>query len=362
MTDGKDSLNWSKVANRLAEMLKIEGEDSIREHMRLQERLETLPKEELVSALDEIATLDLPDGSQQELVQMLLEQLGAKDPECALTRYFDRTLCDGNMSGLGLADAMKHWMNKNPVAATAWFDQQIAAGKFDSKSLDGENPARMQFESILLGALFPTDLAAATARLKSLPVNQRSDTVTSIEFARGEYHPAYANLIRDGLPQVAQAEILARHATDKVREGYPAVTEYLDAIKATPTERAFCVEQAAGWKIRQLAGDRKVSREDIDTMREWVSSQAPEVMDKLTGTVIGTSLKANEKLSFSEAAALAGHFYKVSSNDEVLIGFLTSLDEPLRHREEAQVLAQKISDVKIREEILRRFDPPAAGS
>ena len=153
-------------------------------YFRIDEKFSTLSKEELISALDEIATVDMSGERREELQVMLLHSLCEKDPEYALKRYFG-VMDDQNAPvGWRLAQALASWAAKNPAAATAWFDQQIAAGKLDSKSLDGKNPARMRFEFALIVALNSTDPAAAVTRLKSLPEEGRKVTREDLDAIR----------------------------------------------------------------------------------------------------------------------------------------------------------------------------------
>ena len=329
----------------------------IGDSIRLRQKLSALSKEELISALDEIAILDLPDASRQALQRMLLGPLCEKDPECALTRYFEPINDENSTLRWQFANAMTDWAGKNPAAATAWFDQQIAAGKFDGKSLDGKSQAWIQFEGSLITGLISIDPAAAALRLKSLPEDQRADSLQSAGSAiKDEDQLAYANLVRSGLPEKAQAGIFTEKASMLAwEEGYTDITEYLDRIKATPAERAVCVEKAVAAKIRQLSQKKKVTREDIVAMREWATSQAPGTTDKVTGIALATSTQATQKLEFSEAAVLATQYHEAGGKDEVLIGFLMAYDPNNGFKEEARVLAAKISDVKKREEILNRF-------
>ena len=357
LAKAKEPIDWKKIAAQMTEMRSSGGIGAMRTQLRFQQKFDALSKEELVSALDEIATLDMPDEARQTLQHLLLYPLCEKDPEYALSRYFGLLDEQNPMVSWRLTEALAGWAGKNPVAATAWFDQQIAAGKFDSKSLDGKSRARMRFEGSLIVALISTDPAAAVARLKSLPEDQRADSLQATGYSIKEADQlAYANLIRNGLPEKAQAEAFESQIQSKLRgEGYTEVTEFLNRIQATPAERAICVEQAAKAKIQQLSRDKKVTREDLDAMREWTTSQAPGTTDKVTGVALANSTQGTQKLEFSEAAALATQYHEASGNDEVLTGFLMAYNPNRGSKEEARVLAQKISDVKKREEILSRF-------
>lgn len=353
----KGPVDWKKVAAQLAEMREAGGMGDMRTYLRLQQKFSAMSKEELVSALDEIATLDMPDESRQMLQQLLLGPLCEKDPEYALTRYFDRVDDQNGMMSWRLASAMRDWAGKDPAAATAWFDQQIAAGKFDSKSLDGESRPRQQFEGALINVLLASDPDAAGRRLGAIPEDQRRDVLMQYQFQslKEESQLAFAKLIRSQVPADEQADTLAQQASHLgSREGYSKVTEYLDRIEATPTERAKCAEEAAESKLRNQDG-KKVTRENLDEMREWVTTQAPEALASITGKSLGTAMQGRQKMEFSEVADLALQYNQISGNDDVLTNFLESW--PAReNKEQARALAEKITDEKRREEILKDLE------
>ena len=363
----KGSIDWKKIVAQTTER-QSGGTDLMDEELtglRIKKKLRALSKEELVSALDEIATGDMPQETRQELQGQLLDSLCEKDPEYALTRYLglvgDR---DVYISGSGkpmqaLVQALGVWAGKNPVAATAWVDQQIAAGKLDSKSLDGTSPARMRFEGSLIEALISTDPATAAARLKSLPEDQRADALMSgpRNGINDKDQLAYVELIRNGLPEKAQSKAFEWQIESMMwREGgYTKVTEYLNSMQATPAERVIFAERAARSKYERLSVDGKITRENLDAMRTWVTSQAPGTADKVTGQALALSTYSLNNMGFSKAAALATHYHEAGGNDDILISFLARCEAGPRYKKEAAVLAAKISDVKKREEILNRL-------
>ena len=89
--------------------------------------MKLMTREELLAALDEVATLDLTDNARGMLEQMLIGPLIEKAPELVLTRFID-CLQDAR-SGLKwhLPNALREWAKNDPAKADAWFDQQIAA-------------------------------------------------------------------------------------------------------------------------------------------------------------------------------------------------------------------------------------------
>ena len=353
----KEPLDWKKIAGQFAEMQQSGGMGDMRAMIRLQQRLQKMTKEELASSLDEIAALDLPEQSRDMLEQMLIGPLILKDPEFVLTRFIDR-LQDGR-GGMGwqLSNAMLEWAKKDPPKATAWFDQQIAAGKFDSKALNGKSQSRAQFEGAIINVLLASDPDAASRRLAAMPEDQRGDVLKhhSFQQLKEENQLAFAKLVRDEVPEKEQAKTLAQQASRLVGDdGYAKVTGFMDRIAATPAERTACVEQAAESRIQSISYQKKITREDLDTLREWTKTQAPDSTDNITGKALANSIQGGRKMDFGEASELALHYQAASGNDDVLTSFLDGW--PARqNKDQARVLAGKITDEKRREEILKNL-------
>ncbi len=354
----QEPIDWKKVAGQFAEMRSRGGMTDMRSMMKLQRRLQAMSKDEIVAALDEIAALDTPAEAREMLEQMLISQLAEKDPEFTLKKFVDRLQDRADSMSWSLANAMQAWARKDPARAIAWFDQQIAAGKFDSKALDGKSQSRLNFEGSLINLLIDSDPSAAGSRLAALPEDQRHEALQS-----GFNHPltteneaAFAKLVRDHIPAEEQARTLAEKASSLVRgdQSYKRVTEFLDRIQATPTERTACVEQVAESELQHISFQKKITREDINKMREWVSSEAPESVGSITGTALANASQNGRKMEFSEAAELALEYHNAAGNDAVLSAFLESW--PARkNKDQARTLAEKIADPKRREEILKHL-------
>jgi hypothetical protein len=353
----KEPLDWKKIAAQFDEMRQSGGMGDMRTMMKFQQRLQAMTQEELVAAFDEIGSLDLPTESRQMLEQMLLGPLVQKDPELALTKFIDRIQSDEGGMSWQLASAMQEWAKKDLSAAIAWFDRQIAAGKFDSKSLDGKSRNRLQFEGGLINVLLGSDPDAAGRRLAAMPEDQRDETLSQFSFhqLKEDDQLAFAKLVRDQVPEKKQAEALAQQASRMVEnDDYSKVTGFLDRINATPAERTVCVVEAAESGIRSISHRKKITREDLDTMRAWVATQAPESTGSVTGKALANASQGSRKMEFSEAAALADEYNTAAGNDEVLSAFLDGW--PARqNKDQARVLAEKISDGKRREEILKKL-------
>ncbi len=356
---GKEPLDWKKIAAQFSEMQQGGGMGDMRAMMRLQQRLQEMSKEELVAALEEIAALDLSDESRAMLEQLLIGPLIQKDPESALTRFIGRLEEQNGSMAWTLSNGLEQWAKKDPAKASAWFDAQIAGGKFDSKALDGKSRSRNQFEGALIQVLLGSDPAAAALRLGAMPEDQRSEVLSrhSFEQLKDEEHVAFAELVRGQVPEKDQARTLGQQATRLVgkEEGYEKVTKFMDRIDATPAERTACVEQAATSKIQSMSYQKKVTREDLDAMREWTTAQSPASTDSLTGKALANASQGGgNKMMFEDAAALATQYHETSGNDDVLVSFLEG--RPARqNKDQARLLAEKISDEKRRGEILDKL-------
>lgn len=352
----KEPLDWKKIAAEAEETRGANGMGDMRTMIHLQQRLLSMSKEELVAALDEIATLDLSSAARGMLEQMLIGPLIEKDPELALTRFADRIRDQRNGVAWQLSNALGKWAAKDPEKARAWFDKQIEAGIFDSKSLDNRNQTRNQFEGSLISSLLGTNPDDAGRRLGALPEEQRREVLTNYAFQqlKDQDQQAFAKLVRSQLPENAQASTIANQTSRMVMQGgYEKVTEYLDRINASATERSASVEQAAESKFRNLARQKTLAREDVDAMRTWADSQAPGTADRATGSALGNAMGGN-RLKFEDAAALAVQYHDSSGNDDVLTAFLGNYNAR-NNKDQARVLAEKISDLTRREEILNNL-------
>ena len=351
----KQHIDLKQMASQMDEILRGGGRGDMRAMMRFQKQLMTMSRDELAAALVEIGAMDLP-ASKAMLEGMLIGPLVQKDPQFALAAFADR-LNDDEMSWQ-LANALGEWAKKDIGAATVWMDQQVAGGKFESKSLDGKNGGRMQFESTLIATLLGSDSAAASARLGALPADQRAEVVSNypMNSVKEEDQLAWADMIRTQVPEKAQSQTLAQTASRLAgdEDGYEKVSSYLERIKATPEERTASVQRTADTRIQVLSRNSKITRDTIDAMREWAASEAPGSAYSVTGRTLARATQMNGQLEFTDAAELAVQYHDASGNDEVLIGFLEKSPSE-RNKETARELAAKITDENRRNEFLQRF-------
>jgi len=352
----KGPLDWKLIAEQLSEMQRSGGIGDMRAITRLQQRLQAMTPQEIVAALDEIAALDLSAAARALLERVLMQPLMQKDPELALDRFSDRLQTLDAAVGGQLAGALRDWARKDASKADAWLDQQIAAGKFDSKALDGRSQSRMLFEGSLIGVLLTSNPSAAARRLAALPEDQRADVIGtfSINSLKDESLPAFAKLVREQVPESERARAFALQTAQRAAQGgYAKVTDYLARIRPTPDQRIACVEQAVATSM--LSNDKKITRDDLDALREWVGSQTPNATDNITGKLLCMAALRTRKLDFAEASELAVQYSLASGNDDVLITFVENWAVG-SSKEQARVLAEKISDGKRRAEMLKRLE------
>ncbi|MEI7953813.1 MAG: hypothetical protein WCJ66_01475 [Verrucomicrobiota bacterium] len=349
-------LDWRKLAGVVVQMQKSGGLGDLRTMVHLQQRLRSMTPEELVAALDEIAALDLPATSRAALEPLLIAPLLEQQPALVLSRLAPRLSDHDEAINRQLALALKACAKLDARQATEWFDQQVAAGNFNSAALSGRSPTRLQFEGALLGALITAEPTTAAERLAALPDDQRAEAIgnaalcpcTKVDLSN------FSNLIRSQVPASDQAAAFARQAGQWVAQGgYANTTAYLDAIKFTPDERLACVEQAVATQV--FSSNTRLTTADLENLRAWVSSQVPQETASITAKVLCTAAMNHRKLEFAQAAELAVQYSRASGNDDVLVDFVDNW-ATRANKEEARELAAKINDAKRRAAILKRLE------
>ena len=358
----KEAIDWKKLAPQMVDWYYRRDIGDLSTKMRFDQRMQSMTKEERLAALEEISALDLPDDARRIFALRIIGPLQDEDPEFALTHCIDRMKDALDVLSEPLSGALENLAKKDPAKAQAWLDQQIASGKFDSKSLDDENHSRMLFEGKLFGVLIGTDPEAAEKRLQAIPMDQRYSVMVkaTLDLINEDKQLAYADLIRRQLPyQSEKSAMIAKYGNGLVRgDGFTAVDAYLDRIAATPGERTATIREVAFRdtmaKFSQNSANQTFSRENLDAIHEWVSKQAPGNADKLFGAALASAAHFCWQGKFADAAALAQQYDAASGNQDVLAGFLEDRATYF-HRDEVRELAQQITDERRREQILKHL-------
>ncbi len=350
-----DAIDWKALADSMASAQRG-GIPDMRAMMKLQTKLMALSGPELIAALDEIATLDLSRDARRHLEPMLIGLLAQKDPQLVLDRYLDKI--DDRHSGIGwqLANGFREWVTKDGAAALAWFDAQVAAGKFDSKSLDGKSQGRLQFEAAAVASLIATDPEAAGKRIAALPEEQRRELFQQggLMNPKPGSEKAYAALIREHVPENERGQALASRTPFLIQQGgYEKVGTYLDEIEATPAERTEVAKHAAINKFQNLSHEGRVDRQAVDEMRQWAAEHSPDDVDRITGEALSNLWGNGSK--WEDRAKLIGELYAENPSDDLLVSFLGG-HQATQHREAALELAAQIADETKRAEITARLE------
>lgn len=349
--------DWTRIAERLLAMQNSDGISDLREALEIQQKISNMSRDEIIAALDEISGLDLKSEARALLEETLVGPLVELDPEYALKTFASRIPRDDDGIGWQLSAALEMWAGKDVQSASAWFDQQIAAGLFDSKTLDGRSQTRIEFEAAMTGALLTQDPQRAGRRISELPEDQRREALEQIDFTglSPSAQAAYASLVRQLVPEDERAGSFSHVVSQLVPEGgYEKVAGFLDQIRATPDEREVSAKEAANARIGEISGDRIVTREDVDAMRKWLEQQAPGSADTVTGEALANAAQDGGEFGFDDASKLALDYHKSTGNDEVLVAFLESY-AARSNLDEALPLAENIKDPNVREKVLARL-------
>jgi hypothetical protein len=334
----------------------------LRELPPLQNRIADMTAAEIAEAMVVLASLEMDGAARERFETMLLSSLAEKDPALALATYAGRIPPESGALSRKLAAALGAWAKQDPAAASAWLDQQIAAGRFDSKSLDDRSAPRMEFEAGLLTVLLAIDLPAASQRIAGLPEEQRRPTLQQISFARldSAAKGAYASVVRSLVPPQEQPGAF----THLISEWAPSsdlaeISGFLDSIDASAGERAVSARMAAHSQWKTIAATRAITRDDLEPMSKWLNRQAPEDSHRLVGEALAEAAQLGRNFDFTTASRLALQHQQETGSDQVLVGFLESY-AARSNLAQALPLAARISDPAIRDELVKRLQPDPA--
>lgn len=355
---GGAGLDWNDIARRLSNSGFTDMDE-----MKLDLRMRSLSQEEMLAAMDEIALLSVSEKIRDELEYMVVFPFSKRFPEFAVRNLTGREL--GSSVGFYLPGAFEAWAKKDAESARTWLDAEVAAGTFESKTLDGKNWMWIQYEAGLLRPLLLAEGGALEARLGQLPADMHKDLLHSLgtawkpmgAFEEGE-EEAFCKLVRNHLSVGEQVELFVIRADQLDCGGFAAVDKFLKVIEATQDERIRCVQAAAISNLSGIAVNRTVRREDVVALHDWLRTQMPQEAERLTGESLGDaaghkgiSATNYRKLSYAEAAAFAVEFSGPGGNDQVMVSFLKS-EGGRSDKNQARVLAARITDKTVRQEIL----------
>ena len=359
--DGKPrKIDWKQLALNQVPSSEGGSVEDIRKSMQLRNLLLELSADELVNGLDSLADLDLPPAVKQQLEAALIEVMTEKDPGLAVERLVSRM--DDDRMSWQLGGAFRRWAEKDPAAAIAWMDKQLADGKFESKTLDGKSELRVRCEAGLVAALLGTDPPAALARLQTLPEDQRASVFNQGMFFRIKpgTELAVADLIRNSIPEKERASTLGNTGGLLVHQGgFDRVGDFLSKIGASEKERESVVSAAVRNHSHRIDQKPGALAEGMEKNRDWIRKEAPAALDRITGQTLANFASRDR---FEEAAQLAEKYHAESGNDEVLIPLLQNSYVQANNRDRIFQLVDKISDETKRNEIRQQLEKRGAAT
>lgn len=341
------------TVRREDETISVNGNGGTAERVAFLKRAAAMSKEELIVALDGIAGSASGRDTIELLAECLVGALIEQDPELALTRYGNRIPDETDGLALQLPSALLAWAHKDPAAATAWLDLKISEGLFDGKSLDGVSEALTEFEAALNGVLLSSDIRAAARRLSGLPEDQRRDALERIEFSAlgAEGRRAYVELLRGTIRENENAVSFDHIVSELIPHGGLAeVSRFFDEIKASGEERGLAAARAASMHFEEIVVTRRVTRQDLEALLEWLERQCPETAERISATVLAEVAADGGSARFAESSRLLLESRAGMNNDGVLAVFLES-DAAQDNLPNALELAERISDRKLREKV-----------
>lgn len=349
-------IDWKDLGAKMAEGQHGRMAD-MRAMMELQTSLMDLSGDELLAELAKIDALDLSKDVREALDGMLVGMLVQKEPKAVLDRYLDRL--NDQQSGMSwrLSNAFKQWQKKDPAAALAWFDAEIAKGTFNSKALDGRSEGRLRFEAAVVGNLLPSDPVAAARRVEDLPEDQRKQLFQQGAFAslKEKDQQAFAELVRSTVAEDERGAAYRQTVSSLMREGeFEKVDGFISNIGATAAEREAIVSEAAKRRIQMLGREGKIDREAVDEVRMWAMAQSPDQVDVITGKSLANVW--GDKSTFEDRAKIVEQLHDEGAGDDLIISFLSANSHGGDSAELSRSLAERVGDEAKRAELIQKFE------
>ncbi len=331
-------------------------------------RLEALASEmsgdELARAYTEMASLPVDAPFRRYLESMMLQQLKKKNPEFAFSQLLAKCQNE-DTSPIQLGD-FDQWLAKDPAAATTWYERQIAANVFD-KTLDGKTPNMVPFEAAFMMSLLSSDPAAALQRMNNIPPNLRASLVDYVWNVPKENGMAFVDLLRQSMPVEDYMAILKTNSLTEYhfmidsKAAPKDVLKNLDSLGITPEERSALLTQhfAEIAKYRSMRDKYGMpSREKFDEYRARIQGIDPSSADRATGFALQSYLAESKTTSAQDfVEKIAMDYHSSDGSDELLLPLIEgsangSIPFP---KDRARVMAGKITDERLREEMLEKL-------
>jgi hypothetical protein len=365
----KPSDDWVNTSRDWSEVVMFNNNEGARFNLtaacrRLEKLASEMSGDELVKAYTEMAALPVEAEFRNYLESMMLDELKGKNPEFAFSQYLAKCQNE-SIDPIRMGDFRK-WLGKDPAAATAWYESQVAGEVFD-KTLDGKSPTMIPFESAFIMSLLASDPAAAEQRLNKLPPDLRISVGTYMWDVPKENSKDFVDILRRSMPMEEYMAILKDNSlTDNFRfdskNDPKEIQKNMDRLGFSPEERSTLMAQqfaeAAKYRAMRDTGNDP-SREKFDDLRARIQAIDPSSADQATGVALQSYL-GNSKTTGAQdfVEKIATDYHDSGAGDELLIPLIEgsangSISYP---KDRARVLAAKISDDRLREEMLQKLN------
>ena len=362
----KQSADWIRTSSDWTALVLFNNNEESFQYTAAWKRLETLASEmggdELTAAYQEMTTLPVHAPFRNYLESMMLSELEEKNPDFAFSQYIIRNQ-DGGVV-LGGYGAFDKWLARDPAAATAWYDREIAAETFD-KSLDGKSPAVVPFESAFIMSLIGTDPPAAEERIRKIPPELRSRLGPYMWGVSKENGLVFIDILRKTMPMEEYVNILRnnnlteRNFGSEIGEDPILAKKNLESLGITPEERStLLAQQFKQYAEYRAMRDKDPSREKFDKCRRWIESIDPAAADQVTGAALqGYLEKSNGSEALDFVETIAADYLASGAGDELLIPLIEgSARGSAFPKDKARALARRINDAELRSGLLQKLN------
>ncbi len=353
---GSLEVQWKEIFPQVSLWKSGLGCQSVK--IKFDRKLAAMSSSELLELLDSIPRDRMSDDQIREIEIHVLPFLVKKDPKLAMDRFFDKVDGSGKnatyeaiLGSIGIRALAEN----NPAEACAWMARRFTEEKSGSLNLMNFGTLHCRFEMELFKSIYKTSPEHATGRLKSLSDEEAEAMLKGVFMTKEpqQTRAIYAGLVRNRMSEDQATRIFQASVTNS-NMNYDQIAQFLEDVSAPPALVDECVDSAVERQFQRIADERKITIEDIEAMRSWAGPRNTH-LDFLTGKALGGTVSASG-MDYEDAEQLVLNSFESTRNNQVLAGFLTS--GARLHKDEALKLAERISDVVLRNDTIEKIKKP----
>ncbi len=311
-------------------------------------------------SVDELAEVfrGIPDdGWDREVKEYfqrsLVLEMANKDAGRCLDFQGERMRSGGDLDAGMITPVLTEVAGSQPERAIAWLDQMIDGGALDSIGQGVRNEKWLGYEAALVAGLLKGNPVLAEQRVAGFSEEVRERMLvwemmkTAPVMSDTAVSDGWLGMCRRYLDDeefLSQMRPVASRAMQI--GGIQAVAEFLDRVKAPPSERAAMASASALEYLDHVAASREPVLSDIETVRGWALEQGAKDADRITGEALG-KLAGRTNFGPERAFEALQTYQDRGAGDALVAGFLSRpavWNDPDRCRE----LAGRIQNAKLR--------------